>query len=68
MLTCDQPQNTSFEVFPRCIGDKLLFFQTSKGITIEINNLDISIIINNDRIVNKNTLDDLPGLVQQNKH
>ncbi len=44
-----------FEVFPHCIGDKLLF-QTGKGITIEINNLNISIIINNDRIVNKTHL------------
>lgn len=41
-----------FEVFLHCIGDKLLF-QTSKGNTIEINNLNISIIINNDGIVNK---------------
>lgn len=49
MLVCDQPhKNTNLKY---CIGDQL-FFQTSKGLTIEINNLNTLIIINNDSIVN----------------
>lgn len=52
MLTCNRPYKIPIS---SCIGDKLLF-QTSKGITIEINNLNISIIINNDCNVNETQL------------
>lgn len=52
-ITVNLWPTTQNEDFPHCIGVKLLF-QTSKGITIKINNLNILITINND-CVNKKT-------------